>query len=74
MDEAQVCARLYGMLAGHIELTGSPTDVLYDDDARNRLSLTIPDAFVLAEHLRAAGLPVPQGAPIEVVAEALCPS
>jgi energy-coupling factor transport system ATP-binding protein len=74
MDEAQVCGRLYGMLDGKIEIAGTPEEVLQNEVARKRLALAIPEAFMLASDLREAGLPVAQGASLELVAEAICRS
>jgi energy-coupling factor transport system ATP-binding protein len=74
MDEAQVCSRVYGMLNGRVEICGTPSEVLQNEAARRRLSLAIPDAFVLADELRAAGVPIGEGAPLNVMAEALCRS
>src|SRR5450759_593933 len=72
MDEALLCDRLYGMLNGRIEVTGTPGDVLRDSDVRERLALSVPEGLGLVERLRAAGLPVPESASMERVAEALC--
>jgi energy-coupling factor transport system ATP-binding protein len=74
MDEAQVCGRVYGMLRGRVEVTGTSAEILQDEDIRQRLSLAVPEAFVLVDELRAAGLPVRKDASLEVVAAALCQS
>jgi len=74
MDEAQICSRLYGMLDGKIEVEGSPQEILADPPTRARLALALPESLVLTSELRAAGLPVPQNASIDVVAEAICES
>lgn len=74
MDEAQVCGRVYGMLHGRVDVTGTPGEILQDRGVRDRLSLAVPEAFVLVDELRAAGLPVREGAPLDDVAAALCRS
>jgi energy-coupling factor transport system ATP-binding protein len=74
MDEAQVCGRLYGMLDGRIEVVGAPSEVLQDAGVRHRLSLAVPEAFQLADELRAAGVPVGEGSSLDAMAEALCRS
>jgi ABC-type multidrug transport system ATPase subunit len=74
MDEAQICHRLYGMLHGRVEVTGTPDEILQDAEVRRRLALDVPEAFVLTSRLQAAGLPVKPGAPLTQVAEDLCRS
>jgi energy-coupling factor transport system ATP-binding protein len=74
MDEAQICARIYGMLDGRVEISGTLSEVLQNEPVRRRLSLAVPDTFVLADELRAAGVPVGDGASLDVMAEALCRS
>lgn len=74
MDEAQLCQRLYGMLHGRLEVSGTPEEVLRNAETRRRLSLALPEAFVLTSELRAAGLPVSTGQSMERVAESLCQS
>jgi ABC-type multidrug transport system ATPase subunit len=71
MDEAQICSRLYGLLEGHVEVTGSARDVLQNEEVRARLALEIPETFALGIELQAAGLPVEPGAPIDRLAEAI---
>ena len=74
MDEAQLCGRLYGMLDGRVEIVGTPHDVFGNPDVRARLALEIPESLVLADELRARGVPVTAGVGIEGLAEALCQS
>jgi energy-coupling factor transport system ATP-binding protein len=74
MDEALLCSRLHGMLHGRILATGSPLQVLNDEETRRKLSLMLPESFTLASELRAAGLPAAATGSIEQLAEALCPS
>jgi energy-coupling factor transport system ATP-binding protein len=74
MDEAQVCGRVYGMLHGRVEACGTPTEILEDETVRRRLSLAVPEAFTLADELREAGVPVGEGASLDVMADALCRS
>ncbi|MGH2441970.1 MAG: ATP-binding cassette domain-containing protein [Chloroflexota bacterium] len=74
MDEAQLCDRLYGMLHGEMVVSGSPDDLLRDEDIRTRLSLEIPESYMLTSELHDAGLPVEPGFALEWVAEAICPS
>lgn len=74
MDEAALCDRLYGMLHGVVEVTGNPSEVLRNDAIRERLALEVPDTLLLAEHFRAAGLPVGLGGGVKGLAEAICPS
>lgn len=71
MDEARACDRLYGMLHGRIAVEGPPDRLLGDSEVRRRLSLDVPEAYALAENLRAAGLPVRPGEPVETLAEDL---
>jgi energy-coupling factor transport system ATP-binding protein len=72
MDEAQVCDRLYGLLDGHLEASGSADEVLHDERVRSRLALELPETFSLATGLRDAGLPVQPGDPVDRLAEAIC--
>jgi len=74
MDEARACDRLYGMLHGRVDVEGFPDRVLGDAEVRRRLALDVPEAYALAESLRAAGLPVQPGQSVDVLAEELCPS
>ena len=74
MDEAQVCERLYGMLDGRVEIVGTPYDVLQNDQARSRLALEVPETLLLAEELRAEGVPVDGAGGVEALAEAICRS
>ncbi len=74
MDEAQMCRRLYGMLDGHVEIVGTPDQVFGNREVRERLALEVPESLVLAEELRAQGVPVTTGVGIEGLAEALCQS
>lgn len=74
MDEAQVCERLYGLLDGRLEASGTATEVLHDASVRSRLALELPETFSLATGLREAGLPVRPGDPVDRLAEAICPS
>ncbi|MGI8967504.1 MAG: ATP-binding cassette domain-containing protein [Chloroflexota bacterium] len=71
MDEAQLCGRLYGMLHGRLEIVGPPSAVLHDPLMRARLALGEPEAYVLVNHLHAAGLPVTAGESLDQVAESL---
>jgi len=74
MDEAQICDRVYGMLYGSVEISGSARDVLADKSARDRLALEIPGSIALATALQAEGLPVTPDLPIHRLADALCRS
>lgn len=71
MDEAEMCGRLYGMLEGRIEAAGTPEEVLQNPGVRTRLALEVPESLVLAEELRAQGIPVPRGTGIMRLAEVL---
>jgi energy-coupling factor transport system ATP-binding protein len=72
MDEMQICRSVYGMLHGRIESTGTPKEILENQEVRARLALDVPDTFLLARELQAEGLPVEQGASVDFLAEALC--
>lgn len=74
MDEAQICGRLYGMLQGRVEAAGSPQDVLQNEDVRSRLALEVPETLLLAQRLRAAGLPIGAKTGIADLTEAICQS
>lgn len=74
MEEAQLCDRLYGLLDGRVEADGTPQEVLQNSEVRGRLGLDVPEAFVLATELQAAGVPVQPGTSIERLAEAIWPS
>lgn len=72
MEEAQLCGRLYGMLRGHLEASGTPDEVLGDQRLRDRLALEVPETFALVRELRDAGVDVGAGAGgIPALAEAL---
>lgn len=74
MEEAQVCDRLYGMLDSRMIASGSPDAILGNPDIRARLALAVPEAYQLAQGLRAAGVPVTPGEPLERIAEDVCRS
>jgi energy-coupling factor transport system ATP-binding protein len=74
MDEAQLCQRLYGLLDGRLEITGTPDEVLGNAEARGRLALDVPESVALAAELRAAGVPIMPGAGVDRLAESLCQS
>jgi energy-coupling factor transport system ATP-binding protein len=74
MDEAQMCARVAGMLDGRVVVEGTASDVLRDPQVRERLSLDVPETLHLAETLAARGLPVTLGASVEELADELCRS
>jgi energy-coupling factor transport system ATP-binding protein len=74
MDEAQMCARMVGMLDGRIFVAGQTSSLLRDADVRTRLSLDVPETLELAETLQERGLPVTPGASIERLADDLCRS
>lgn len=71
MDEAQTCARLYGMLDGRVEAEGTPADVLQNESIRRKLALDVPETFELAASLRGGGVPVAQGTSIDRLAESI---
>ena len=48
MDEAQVCDRVYGMLHGRFEVSGTAEEVLRDSEVRARLALDVPETLELA--------------------------
>lgn len=73
MDEAALCDRLYGMLDGRVEVTGTPEDVLQNETLRDLLSLDVPETYALARDLRAAGLPVMPGTGVGGLADAIYP-
>lgn len=73
MDEAALCDRLYGMLDGRVAVSGTPEDVLQNERIRNLLSLDVPETYVLARDLRAAGLPVIPGTGVGGLADAIYP-
>ncbi len=73
MDKAALCDRLYGMLDGRIEVTGTPEDILQNEMFRVRLSLDVPETYALARELRAAGLPVVPGTGVGGLADAIYP-
>ena len=62
MEEAALCARLYGMRDGRIEASGPPARVLGDASTRARLALEVPETMVLAAELRAEGISNATGA------------
>lgn len=62
MEEAYLCGRVYGMLHGRVEASGTPDEVLGDPDVRGRLALEVPATFELIRELREAGLMVEAGA------------
>jgi energy-coupling factor transport system ATP-binding protein len=71
MDEAQICDRLYGLLDGTLQASGTAGDVLQDEVVRARLALELPATYALATELQAAGLPVRPGDPIQRLADTL---
>ncbi len=71
MDEAQLCARLYGMRDGRVDVVGTPEAVLGNSTVRDRLSLDTPDTWDLAGELRESGADVPLAASPQELADAL---
>jgi hypothetical protein len=65
---------MYGMLDGRLEIVDSPRAVLDNETVRTQLALDVPDTFVLARELEAAGLPAVPGADIDQLADVLCRS
>jgi energy-coupling factor transport system ATP-binding protein len=72
MEEAQRCSMLYGMRDGVVRVSGTPEEVLLNEQARALLALDLPDTFSLARDLRAEGLPVEPGAGVLAIAAAIC--
>jgi energy-coupling factor transport system ATP-binding protein len=72
MEEAVLADRVLAVGEGRIVLAGSPLEVFSQKQRLRELALDVPFSLLLAEELRARGLPVPEVARPEELKEALC--
>ena len=62
LEEAVYADRVVGMEQGRITLEAAPAPFFSDLARLQSLKLVIPDPIILAERLRAAGIPIAQDA------------
>ena len=61
MEEAAGADRVIVMDKGRVVMTGTPKEIFSRADELVGYGLTLPDATLLANELREAGLPIPAG-------------
>ena len=61
MDEAVCADKIFVMDKGKIGLSGTPKEVFGQEERLNELGLKLPEICVIANKLRRAGLPIPEG-------------
>lgn len=72
MEEAVIAQRVLVMDQGRIALAGAPIDVFSQKDVLRQLGLEVPFSLLLAEELRARGVPVTEIIRPEDLQEELC--
>ena len=61
MDEALCADKVFVMDKGKIKLSGPPKEVFRQADLIEELGLKLPEICIIANKLRKAGLPIPEG-------------
>ena len=61
MEEAAQCETVHIMHDGALVMSGTPREVFADRERLTRLRLDVPPMAALAQRLRAAGVPLPDG-------------